>query len=285
MFGETIDYHILKPLTHSRNRATEDELDQQASCSSYSLIDARDYVKRLIGFFDHRFSIDTSTSYLDIGCGMGRFTVGLTDLGATDVTGVDIVRRNVREAEEVAERLLTVSKPQFVHADIHDWSSNRQYDVIVSIGAMEHIHSPATYLHKISGLMKPGGRAFVSFEPFQSPVGDHMSPFFNIQIPWRGLIFSERAILRLRTECYRPTDPVSRYQDVIGGLNLMTFSQYLRWADDAGLEFIYHNFNPQLRNHKRLMAFYPLSWVLSRIPKIRDYIGVCIFSILRHREN
>jgi hypothetical protein len=149
---------------------------------------------------------------------------------------------------------------------------------------MEHIHDPAEYLTRLSKLMKPGGQAFVSFEPFHSPIGDHMNEFFKIKIPWRGLIFSEKAVLRLREEFFRPGDSVKRYQDIVGGLNLMSFSQYLKWADEAGLEFSFHNFNPQLKKRKLYFPLHILSSGLTRIPKIRDFFGICVYSILKRKS-
>lgn len=284
MFGETIDYHILKPLAHKRNCKTEDQLDEEAKHSTFTLDDARAYANRMqADFFGSRFPINPELSYLDIGCGMGRLAIGLCDLGAADVTGIDVVQRHVDEAEDLSAKLLKDRRPRFEYADVHTWRPSRQYDTIITLGAMEHIHDPADFLHKLRDLLKPEGQAFVSFEPFHSPIGDHMMGFFKLQIPWRGVLFSEKAILRLRSEFFRPTDPAQRYQDIVGGLNLMTFSQYLKWTRDAGLEFVYHNFNPQLKIHKRYLPLYPFSWALTRIPKVRDYFGMNIYSIIKRR--
>ena len=285
MFGATIDYYLLKPLTHNRNRATEAELNEQAKQSAYTLDEARAYVDRFqVEYFEHRFPIDPDMSYLDIGCGMGRLSLGLSCAGATDVTGIDIVKRHIEEARKLSSQIREVHRPKFYCTDVHAWKPERQYDVIITLGAMEHIHDPAGFLHLLPSLLKPTGQAFVSFEPFQSPIGDHMGGFFDIQIPWRGLIFSEKALLRLRSKFFRPTDLAKRYQDIVGGLNLMTFSQYLKWAHDAGLEFVFHNFNPQLKHHRRYLPLYPFSWVLTRIPKVQDYFGISVYSILKQRR-
>jgi 2-polyprenyl-3-methyl-5-hydroxy-6-metoxy-1,4-benzoquinol methylase len=285
MLGRTIDYHLLKPLTHSRNRATEEDLDANARKAEYTLEDARAYLWRMQHeYFPDRFPIDPSLSYLDIGCGMGRLSLGLVDAGAEDVTGIDIIERHVEEASILAETLLPGRRPAFHYADVHEWKNERQYDVLITLGAMEHIHDPRDFLFQLRDLLTPNGRAFVSFEPFHSPLGDHMSDFFRVPVPWRGLLFSEAAILRLRAERYRPSQQVDRYQDIDGGLNLMRFREYRRWAEQAGLEFIYDNFNPQLKTKKLLRVLDPVSRVLTRIPRIQDYFGVCIFSVLRRRE-
>jgi hypothetical protein len=124
----------------------------------------------------------------------------------------------------------------------------------------------------------------VSHEPFEGPFGDHMSQFFRVPMPWRGLLFSEQAILRLRRELFRPTDPATRYEDIVGGLNRMSFKTYVRWAREAGLEFVSHAFNPQLKQHPRLWPLHPVSRALTRIPAVQGYFTVSAYSILRRRD-
>ena len=153
------------------------------------------------------------------------------------------------------------------------------------LGAMEHIHSPARFLKRLAELLKPTGHAFVSHEPFQSPIGDHMLEFFKVQIPWRGLLFSEKALLRLRRECFRPTDASERYEDIAGGLNKMSYSKYLKRVRQAGLEFAFHFHNPQLWVHKRFLLLRPFSAVLTRIPLLRNYFIMTAFSIIRRRTD
>lgn len=287
MFGKTIDYHLLKPFTHTRNRFTEDELDDAAAGNlDFTIDDARNFLHRVrTEYFSGRFLVDKTLSYLDIGCGQGRLAIGLIDAGADDVTGIDISKRQIVEANNLAEKLVPDHPGTIFHTgDIHGWQHERQYDVIIALGAMEHIHDPRDFLHQVRNLMNPEGVMFASFEPFHSPIGDHMQGFFRIWIPWRGVLFSEDAVLRLRSECFRPTDSAIRYQDIVGGLNLMRFSEYKKWLHEAGLEVVCHNINPQLKFHNRYKPLYPLSWALTRIPKVQDYFSVVIYSVIRRRH-
>ncbi len=67
-----------------------------------------------------------------------------------------------------------------------------------------------------------------------SPFGDHLWGFFRVQIPWRGILFSQEALLRLRQDCFRPGDGVSRSQDVAGGPNLMSVYATLKRSTPRG---------------------------------------------------
>jgi len=63
--------------------------------------------------------------------------------------------------------------------------------------------------------------------------------FFRLQIPWRGVLFSEKALLRVRRECFRPTDPADSYRKVAGGLNLDSVFGVLGARSRHGMEFDY----------------------------------------------
>ena len=285
MFGEKIDYHLLRPFTHGRNRATEDDLNEEAPRSTYSLDYARAYLERArLEYFGGRFPVDPHLSYLDVGCGGGRLSIGLSLAGARHVTGIDVVARQVDKARAMSQLLPIDHRPEFLHVDVHHWDPDQQFDVVIVLGAMEHIHNPGNFLKLLPGLLKTDGQAFVSFEPFQSVIGDHMSGFFWLPIPWRGLVASEKAILRLRREQFRPNDPATRYTDIVGGLNQMRYEEYIRLVDDAGLEFVSHNCNPQLAHRFRDPRLDLVSRMLTSIPKLRGYFIVSDYSILRRRS-
>lgn len=283
MFGERIDYMLLRPLAHSRNRATEAELNERARQSTFSLTDARVHLQKVTNtYFNGKLKFDPNLSYLDIGCGMGRLSIALADAGARDVVGVDVVPRFVDEANSLAEKLLPDNRPQFTCADINQWDTDKTFDVIFGLGFMEHVSAPAKILASLPRLMKPGGVACMSFEPFQSPTGDHLSSFFRVLVPWRGMIFNEKALMRLRREFFRPTDPADNFREIVGGLNLMKYQEWLKYISDAGLRIDYQNVNPQLRRYQPLGL---ISDVLTKIPRLGWYFQMLVYVMLRRTDD
>jgi 2-polyprenyl-3-methyl-5-hydroxy-6-metoxy-1,4-benzoquinol methylase len=283
--GEWLDYRCLRLIATDRNMATEAELDEEAARSTFTVDEARAYLEKVRDvYFDGQLRVEPDLSYLDIGSGMGRLAIGLAAAGANDVTGVELVPRHVAEADRIAGALPPEVRPRFVNSDVHDWAPPRRYDVIFVLGAIEHIHDPRKLLELLPRLLAPGGRAFVSHEPFEGPFGDHMTQFFRVQIPWRGLLFSERAILRLRREYFRPTDRATRYAEIVGGLNQMSFRSYLRLVREAGLEVVSHNFNPQLKHYRKLRPLYPVSWLLTHLPFVQGYFTMSAYSVLTRRS-
>tara|TARA_B110000438_G_scaffold303469_1_gene365087 strand:- start:413 stop:1273 length:861 start_codon:yes stop_codon:yes gene_type:complete len=284
MFGQSIDYHFLKLFTHKNNFATKEDLDRRAANRDTALTskDCIEYFTKVQKYFNDSIPIERGLSYLDIGCGEGRISISLVAKGCDDVTGVDLEERHIVEAQTIAAR--SNVHPNFIPADIHNWENSKKYDVIFVLGAMEHIHSLGKFLRALGTYLKPDGRAYVSHEPFQSPIGDHMVNYFKIQIPWRGVLFSEKAILKLRRECYRPDEKVSNYSQIGGGLNQISYGKYLRLIEDAELEVESSFINPQLRLKRKYLPFVPVSKIFTRIPIVRNYFICTAYSVLKIKK-
>ena len=285
MFGKTIDYYLLRPLTHKRGLALEEGLNKNFKENFDT--NANGYIKRaqqqlrdLLFYFEGRVPIKSSLRYLDIGCGKGENVLALASFGCEHVTGVDIMQRNIDQAEGQAELLATTDRVRFVCQDFCSFSDTHLYDVIFSFAAFEHYSDPKDILQKMVEFTVPNGIAviFAGFF-FHSPFGDHMRDFFKFQIPWRGVIFSEKAILRLRQECFRPGDCVHRYQDVVGGLNCMRYSEFLRLIKETGWKIEFLGVNQFLR--KKPPPMHLISNALVKIPFVQDYFAGMVHLVLR----
>ncbi len=284
MLGQKLDYAILRPFTHSRCLKTEEEMDEAASRDAdIDISRAMARLDKLMTRLDGGLPISPELRYLDVGCGPGDMTLALAQAGCGHVTGIDMVARYVKRGRLGAQQLGLAERVDFVCEDIHDWRPDQRYDVILSHEALEHISDPRSLFQQLDDLLAPGGIVVLAFGPlFHSPVGDHMDEFFRMPIPWRGALFSEEAILRLRRERYRPTDAATRYQDITGGLNLMRYSDFLRDVADTGWEFQFLSVNPEL---KRIRPLFNLSRALVLVPVIRDYFATSVYAILRRRAS
>ncbi len=279
MLGSTIDYWLLLPFTHKRNRATEEEIESRVASKQIELKHAVGRIEKLQSRLGGRLPLDPAFRYLDIGCAKGDIAIGLAELGAGHVTGVDMVPRYISMARANAERLKLSDRVHFHLADIHHWQPAERYDVVLSHEALEHIREPRSFLHALKRFLRPGGIAVLAFGPlFHSPAGDHQDGYFRIPIPWRGVLFSEKAILRLRQKQFRPTEKAATYCEITGGLNLLRYSEFLAYTKEAGWKIDFLEINPQLR---RLSPAHSLSNLLCRTPVLQDYFASSIYVILR----
>ena len=276
MFGERLDYFVLRAMAHDRNRASEAQLDAGGHSS---LLGNEEDTKfpSVLRRFDGHLRVEPGLRYLDMGCGSGELTLELARRGATDVIGVDFLPRFVRRAEQNAAAAGLQDRVRFVCADLHQWQAPHAFDVVTSFDALEHIDDPGRFLARMGDFLAPGGVAVLSFGPlFHSPFGDHMKDFFRFQLPWRGALFSEQALLRVRREMYRPTDGAQRLQDIAGGLNLMRYSQFLRYVRDTGWRFGFLQTNAFLGTGMLGRA----SNAIARMPALGDFTVHNVYAVM-----
>jgi SAM-dependent methyltransferase len=149
-----------------------------------------------------------------------------------------------------------------------------QFDLVLSSSAFEHYREPEIELQRMRRYVKDGGRIVVTFaEPWYSPSGSHFSgytrlPGTDIGVPWLNLVFSDQALLALRSKFRK--DLPKRIEDVEGGLNRMTVSKFERIIHSCGMEV----------EQKQLFATKGLPLVTT-IPVLREVLTSAASSILR----
>lgn len=219
--------------------------------------------------------------YLDAGCGWGDMAVALALATGGKVTGCDAEPACIGVAKKLlASTSLDPANVQFECTDVLAFSAAEKFDVVLSHEALEHYADPEAFLAKSLELLKDAeSRLVVGFGPlFHAPFNIHVDWLFKVPIPWCALLFSETAILRLRSEFHCPDDPATRWEDVKGGLNRMRYSQFLRWIERAGFTTEFLVANIQL---KRWWPLWAVSCVMVRVPFLRDYFVQSIYGVFR----
>lgn len=207
---------------------------------------------------------------LDFGCGPGWQAVALSKLGAGEVWGVDILEEYLAEGRELARH--HQQDVRFVR-EIPD-SVKGTFDVVLSFCAFEHYADPGGMIQLMRSMTKKHGRVIITFaEPWYSHSGSHIAvfsalPVMNVPIPWLNLLFSDRALLTLRSR-FRPERP-TRLEDIPGGLNRMTIARFERLIRDSGMAV------ERLQIHATLGL--PL---VTRVPVFRELLSSAATCILR----
>ena len=98
----------------------------------------------------------TDKTVLDVGCGTGDMCSLVAESGAKSVTGVDYAPEAISEAEKKyqAENL------QFVCDDVR--AIEGTFDVIISLGTLEHMDDPLEMLHYLKSKLNDGGSLIVT---------------------------------------------------------------------------------------------------------------------------
>jgi len=228
--------------------------------ANYDISNCLDFAKDTIPDF---LQLIRGKSILDYGCGHGWQTVAMALEGANCVCGVDIRNNLLEHGRRLAERYAVQDRVRFTTVP------EGAFDVVISLSAFEHFSQPEQELARMASLAKPDGLVLISFaEPWYSHSGSHMNDF--IRIPWVNLLFSEKAVLKVRQR-FRD-DGAQTYEDVVGGLNRMTVARFKRILRDSGLQVC----GLRLRATKHL----PL---VTSVPGLQELFTAACCAVLRRK--
>jgi SAM-dependent methyltransferase len=201
--GGTVGYHLLRRIS----------ADGETGYCDGSAYEGVSKIETLLG---ERIWEETKDKVvIDFGCGDGEDAVEVAKRGARKVVGVDIrehalARARKRAAEHGVGAICTFGT-----------KTDEKADVILSIDAFEHFDDPAEILRIMRRLLKDDGCVLAAFGPtWYHPLGGHLfSPF-----PWAHLIFTERTLIRWRSDF--KTDGATSFREVDGGLNQLTIRRF-----------------------------------------------------------
>ena len=163
---------------------------------------------------------------IDFGCGTGAESVEIARRGAARVIGLDIRERVLDQARVAARKAGVADRCVFTS------QTDERADIVMSMDAFEHFDDPAGILVRMERLVKEGGKVLIEFgPPWYHPLGGHLFSVF----PWAHLIFSERALIRWRSD-FR-SDGATRFSEIEGGLNQMTLRRFKQIIAESPFEF------------------------------------------------
>ncbi len=218
--------------------------------------------RRLISSYREQFGPLEGLRLLDIGCGLGGKTVAYAEEGARPV-GVDISKKHIEAAVRYA-----ASKGRRARFLVGDAASlpfvDRSFRFIVANDSMEHFADPERATADLSRILAPGGRLFLFFTPWRSPLGSHLYDY--IRMPWCHLLLSERVIeevLRIVLEKRGDPDPTAGASRLMAEyrreLNRITVGRYRRIVGERReLETLFEYRLPPKFRALRLLAYLPI---------------------------
>ncbi|HEX7015852.1 MAG TPA: methyltransferase domain-containing protein, partial [Cyclobacteriaceae bacterium] len=93
---------------------------------------------------------------LDVGCGTGAITAGIARrVGESGhVTGIDNTEHFIISGRETYAE---VGNLELLHADLFEFRSEANFDLIVAARVLQWLSNPTDALRKMKTLLKPGG--------------------------------------------------------------------------------------------------------------------------------
>jgi SAM-dependent methyltransferase len=232
--------------------------------------------KRLLADFGRHFGSLEGSAVLDIGCGLGGKTTAYAEAGAR-VVGVDIVQAHVTQAYRYS--LSRAARAVFAAGDARALPfADGRFDLVVANDSMEHFPDPRAALSELSRVLRPGGRIFLFFTPWRSPLGSHLYDY--LRTPWCHLLYADGVLeemLRIVLgERGMDPDGASRLmREYRTELNRITVRRYRSMVAE----------HPELETvlERRLPPKYRILAPIARLPWLGEFFTGTEVALLRKR--
>ncbi len=150
-----------------------------APYDEFALREAMERVKKRLALNGFGPAFFKNKKCVDLGCGGGRFSFVLSEMGAAHVTGIDLGTKSIKSAKETAAGL-NLEDMSFKFSTLYDTGlSNDEFDFAVSNGVVHHHTNINDAFKEIYRILKPG--AFL----------------------WLYLVSEENGIYTLSLECLK----------------------------------------------------------------------------------
>jgi len=229
--------------------------------------------KFVIPYISDVYPITSSTTILEIGCGLGGNLVPFLDMGCRCV-GVDIEQRRIDKAIEFFAAHLQKDKLNLICDDIYNRNeSDGQFDVIIMRDVIEHIHHQEKFMSFVKRFMNKDAVFFLAFPPWYNPFGGHQQicvskflstlPFFHI-LP----SFAFKTILKMVGESDQMIDILLEIRQT--GISLERFERILKDETYSIKKKTWYFINP---NYETKFGLKPRiqSRLITWIPFVRNF--------------
>jgi len=240
----------------------------------------RRYVIRYVSPF---LNLGDDTHVLEVGCGEGGNLLPFLERGCK-VTGIDLSESKITLGREIYAGHPKSSRLSLLCENIYDVdpSAIQKADLIFLRDVIEHIPNQERFMDYIKRFLKPGGKLFFGFPPWQMPFGGHQQvcsskflsflPYFHL-LPAPVYTF----ILRSFGETQRKIDGLLEIKET--GISIDRFKRILH-AEGYRIEReTFYLFNP---NYETKFNIKPREQygLISSIPFFRNFITSCYYCVL-----
>jgi SAM-dependent methyltransferase len=242
-----------------------------------------DYV---IPFIEKSGPLPPNARVLEIGCGEAGVLKAFLERGAKAV-GVDRNGARLEKGRELLAGAIEQGRLMLLHRDAHTLGEEEQFvgsfDLIVLKDVIEHVDDRPSLFALMARLLRPDGRVFLAFPPWQMPFGGHQQNCRSrvlSRLPYFHLLPSVayRKVLQSFGEQPKRIDSLMATKDT--GISTFEFEALVDRSGYRTLERLFYLTNPIYSYRFGLTPVRQAKWVASQAIW-RDFVTTCAYYVVQ----
>lgn len=237
--------------------------------------------KFVVPFISDLVKFDSETTVLEIGCAEAGNLKPFVDMGCK-ATGIDISCSRVELAKAFYKNHPNRENLTLICNDIYKVNPDKKYDVIIMRDVIEHIPNQEIFLGFVKGFLKPGGKFFLAFPPWQNPFGGHQqicrSKILSV-LPWFHLL--PRPLYKFVLKAFGENEGTitALFEIKDTGISIERFERILKCEDYKIDKRVFWFINP---NYQTKFGLKPRKQtrIISSIPLVRGFFTTAMYYVV-----
>ena len=237
--------------------------------------------KFVVPFISDLVKLDSKTTILEIGCGEAGNLKPFVDMGCK-ATGIDISCSRVELAKEFYNDHPNRGNLTLICQDIYKVNPDKKYDVIIMRDVIEHIPNQEKFMGFVKNFLKPDGKFFLAFPPWQNPFGGHQQICRSkvlSALPWFHLLPRPlyKFVLKVFGENEGTITALFEVKDT--GISIERFERILTRENYKTDKRVFWFINP---NYQTKFGLKPrkLTRIISSIPWVRGFFTTAMYYVV-----
>jgi SAM-dependent methyltransferase len=239
----------------------------------------------VIPFVEQHMKIESGVDILEVGCAEAGVLKAFLDKGCKGV-GVELSESRAELAKQFLTDYIAQGKAEIISKNIYDEDFKTRFagkfDLIVLKDVIEHIPDQQRIIIALKHYLKPGGKIFFGFPPWQMPFGGHQQVAKNkwlSKLPYYHLLPMPlyRALLKRLGESDATIQDLTEVKET--GISIEQFERYVSNAGMKVLAKTHYLVNPIYKYKFGLKPRKQIALVQS-LPYLRNFFTTCVYYLV-----